>query len=69
MDTLQNRLTNMHLGGEAGRILTANETNWLHALLTDNPGLFDGFINREDDSVFKTMWHGADRHRPNVSPQ
>ena len=58
MDTLQNRLTNMHLGGEAGRILTANETNWLHALLTDNPGLFDGFINREDDSVFKTMWHG-----------
>ena len=51
-------LTNMHLGGAAGRILTANETNWLHVLLTDDPGLFDGFIDRDDDSIFKTMWHG-----------
>jgi DUF1680 family protein len=48
----------MHLGGAAGRILTANETNWLHVLLTDDPGLFDGFIDRDDDSIFKTMWHG-----------
>ncbi len=38
--------------------MTANETNWLHVLLTDDPGLFDGFIDRDDDSIFKTMWHG-----------
>ena len=58
VNTLQNRLTNMHLDGAVGKILTANETNWLHAVLIDDPGLFDGFEDPEDDSVFRTMWHG-----------
>ena len=58
VNTLQNYLKNMHLGGAVGKILTQNEKNWLHAVLTDDPGLFDGFANPEDDSIFKTMWHG-----------
>ena len=58
MNTLQNRLTDMHLDGAVGKILTANENNWLHAVLIDDPGLFDGFEDPEDDSVFRTMWHG-----------
>ena len=58
VETLQNQLTNMHLGGAVGDILTANEQNWLHKILTDDPGLFDGFANPDDTSIAKAMWHG-----------
>lgn len=58
VNTLQNYLKNMHLGGAVGNILTQNDKNWVQKVLTDDPGLFDGFANPEDDSIFKTMWHG-----------
>ena len=58
VNALQNHLKNMHLGGAIGKILTQNEKNWVQKVLTDDPGLFDGFANPEDDSIFKTMWHG-----------
>lgn len=58
VDTLRNYITNMNLGGDVGAVLAANEASWIHKILADNPGLFDGFLNQRDGRIFKTMWHG-----------
>ena len=58
METLRNDLRKMNLVGDVGEILSTNERNWVHTVLKDNPGLFDGFLNQKDGSIFKTMWHG-----------
>lgn len=58
MNTLHNSVINMNLRGSVGEILTENENNWVKKILNDNPGLFDGFLNKEDENIFKTMWHG-----------
>lgn len=58
VDTLQNYLKKMNLDGAVGSVLNGNEKNWVHTVLEDNPGLFNGFLNQRDGSIFKTMWHG-----------
>ncbi len=58
MKHLKNCLTNMQIGGEVGEILAENTRNWLQKLLIDDSGLFEGFATPEDDSIFRTMWHG-----------
>jgi len=55
---MKNNLTCMNLSGTVGEILVANERVWIHQLLEDNPGLFDGFLAQSDEKIFKTMWHG-----------
>ena len=57
VNTLHNYITNMNLGGEVGNIITANEKNWIHKILEDNPGLFDTFLYKER-SFLRTMWNG-----------
>ncbi len=58
METLRNKLTNMHPGGAVGEILTANEVNWVQRILTDDPNLFGAFDDPEGNTLNKTMWHG-----------
>ena len=58
VNTLQNYLKKMNPDGDVGSVIIGNENNWVHAILEDNPGLFDGFLNQENKSIFKTMWHG-----------
>lgn len=58
MNGLQNFLTNLTLSGSVGSILSSNEKNWIHVLLEDDPGLFDGFLRPSDDTIFRAMWHG-----------
>lgn len=58
MTALKNDLQVLHPSGKVGKILAANEKNWIHPLLTDNPGLFSGFADPDDPAIFKTMWHG-----------
>ena len=58
MKILENRITNLNLSGEVGRILAANEQNWVQKILEDNPGLFEGFLNPQNGKIGKCMWHG-----------
>lgn len=55
---LENRIMNLNLSGEVGRILAANEQNWVQKILEDNPGLFEGFLNPQNGKIGKCMWHG-----------
>jgi DUF1680 family protein len=58
MGASENLLTNLNLGGYAGRLLAANERTWLHNVLKDNPNLFEAFANPDGNTLAKTMWHG-----------
>ena len=58
METLRNKLTNMRPGGAVGKILRANEVNWVQRILTDDPNLFGAFNDPEGNTLNKTMWHG-----------
>ncbi len=53
-----NHLSNLNLGGYVGELLASNEHAWLHHVLQDNPNLFEAFANPEENTLFKTMWHG-----------
>jgi DUF1680 family protein len=57
-DASENRMTNMNLGGYAGRLLASNEQSWLQQVLSDNPNLFAAFADPEGNTLFKCMWHG-----------
>ncbi len=57
-DAGENRMTNMNLGGYAGKLLASNEHAWLQHVLTDNPNLFAAFADPEGNTLFKAMWHG-----------
>ena len=73
MTALKNDLQVLHPTGKVGEILTANEKNWIHPLLNDNPGLFSGFADRDDPAIFKNhvAWRiprqTAHRYRPDLS--
>lgn len=55
---IRNPLRTLRMDGLVGKIIAANEANWLHRLLEDNPGLLAGFADQGDTAIFKTMWHG-----------
>ena len=48
----RNPLRKLSLKGKVGQILSANEENWLHDLLTANPGLLAGFKDPNDPAIF-----------------
>ncbi|MDP4206978.1 MAG: glycoside hydrolase family 127 protein [Bacteroidota bacterium] len=54
----ENHLTNLHLGGYVGKLLSANETSWLQNALKDNPNMFEAFANPEGNTLAKCMWYG-----------
>lgn len=54
----ENYLTNLNLGGYAGKRLAANDSAWLQHVFADNPNMFEAFAHPDSNTLAKCMWHG-----------